>query len=485
MPGILSGYAGAAAAGHHRRAEGRPARLGPAAHPAVRHLRLRPRRAVRARPASTSPRSCRCRSCPATRWSPSCSRTARTCPAGTRVVLDPVLTCAARGVEPCESCAAGAHQPVLADHRRPPGARPADRLLQGHRRRLGPAADRAPQPAARGARGLLRRAGAADRAARVRGAHRAAGRRARRTTGCSSAAPARSACSPRSRCASSPPAGEIIVVAKHGHQRELALRVRRHRGGRARRGAAPGTPLDRRLPAQAGVLRAVPPRRRRRRRRRGRQQAVAGDRAAAPPAPAAGWCCPGCPPPPTCRAAWFRELEVVGTYASSQPESTAAAPSTSRPSWSSPTPSSGSPSPWPATRCTAGARRSTTPTSAGRLGTVKVAFDPRSSYSESPRIRARGRRPDPAAGRPRGARASGWRTSRSAPAWSTRRSRCPPCRDVDEAIRDALLQPARLRAAAGAAARRDAADHRLRRPVDPAADDEGAGHPAAGSSSTS
>ena len=28
-------------------------------------------------------------------------------PAGTRVVLDPVLTCAARGVEPCESCAAG------------------------------------------------------------------------------------------------------------------------------------------------------------------------------------------------------------------------------------------------------------------------------------------------------------------------------------------------------------------------------------------
>ena len=29
-------------------------------------------------------------------------------PAGTRVVLDPVLTCAARGVEPCENCAIGA-----------------------------------------------------------------------------------------------------------------------------------------------------------------------------------------------------------------------------------------------------------------------------------------------------------------------------------------------------------------------------------------
>ncbi|HZO69729.1 MAG TPA: alcohol dehydrogenase catalytic domain-containing protein, partial [Kribbellaceae bacterium] len=29
-------------------------------------------------------------------------------PRGTRVVLDPVLTCAARGVEPCEGCASGA-----------------------------------------------------------------------------------------------------------------------------------------------------------------------------------------------------------------------------------------------------------------------------------------------------------------------------------------------------------------------------------------
>src|SRR6185369_5860187 len=29
-------------------------------------------------------------------------------PVGTRVVLDPVLSCAARGVEPCTGCAAGA-----------------------------------------------------------------------------------------------------------------------------------------------------------------------------------------------------------------------------------------------------------------------------------------------------------------------------------------------------------------------------------------
>ena len=75
------------------------------------------------------------------------------------------------------------------------------------------------------------------------------------------------------------PAGEIIVVAKHGHQRDLALEFGATEVVQPGRGAAPGTPLDRRLPAQAGVLRAVPPRRRRRRRGRGRQQAVAGDRA--------------------------------------------------------------------------------------------------------------------------------------------------------------------------------------------------------------
>ena len=39
-------------------------------------------------------------------------------PAGTRVVLDPVLACAARGVEPCEACARGerAAQEVTAVH---------------------------------------------------------------------------------------------------------------------------------------------------------------------------------------------------------------------------------------------------------------------------------------------------------------------------------------------------------------------------------
>ena len=37
-------------------------------------------------------------------------------------------------------------------------------------------------------------------------------------------------------------AGEIIVVAKHGHQRELRRRVRRDRGRHAQGGAAPRAP---------------------------------------------------------------------------------------------------------------------------------------------------------------------------------------------------------------------------------------------------
>ena len=51
------------------------------------------------------------------------------------------------------------HEPLLADHCRTPRARPADRLLQGHRRRLGPAAGRAPEPAAPRTGRILRRAG--------------------------------------------------------------------------------------------------------------------------------------------------------------------------------------------------------------------------------------------------------------------------------------------------------------------------------------
>ena len=115
-------------------------------------------------------------------------------PKGTRVVIDPVLTCAARGVEPCAGLRRRGDQPLQPDHRRPPRSGPADRLLHHHGRRLGPAAQRPPQPDVPRAGGLLRRAGRAGRADRLRGPLRAAGRRAARTPGCWSAAPARSAC---------------------------------------------------------------------------------------------------------------------------------------------------------------------------------------------------------------------------------------------------------------------------------------------------
>ena len=171
-------------------------------------------------------------------------------PAGTRVVIDPVLTCAARGVEPCDACATGA-------------TNRCDRITVGHLAPglqtgfcadtgggWGEAADRPPQPAARRARGLLRRAGRAGRAAGLRRAHRAAGAGRRRTTACWSAVPARSACSRRWRCASLTGAGEITVVAKHGHQRELALALG------ATEVVAPDEVLRRRAAGRRGAFQA-------------------------------------------------------------------------------------------------------------------------------------------------------------------------------------------------------------------------------------
>ena len=176
------------------------------------------------------------------------------------------------------------------------------------------------------------------------------------------------------------PAGEIIVVAKHGHQRELPLELRRHRGGHARGGAAPGTPA-----------RAAPS-------------------SSSPSTPAAtcsaAWTSPfdavgskqsletalhatraggrvvlsGMPAAADLSAAWFRELEVVGTYASARAE-----PSRRRPqllrrrhsSWPATTPSprlAKTVAPYPLHRWREALDHAQ---SAGRLGTVKVAFDPR------------------------------------------------------------------------------------------------------------
>ena len=229
-----------------------------------------------------------------------------------------------------------------------------------------------------GAGGLLRRAGAAHRAGRLRGPHRAAGRRHAQRPGA------------RQRRRLGRPVRHARAAPAHPGRRDhrgrqarpparAGARVRRHRGGHARArccagyaGSTGAFQLEPEFSAPyllGGVDVAVDA--------VGSKQSLetalhatrAGGRVVLSGMPAAA----------DLSAAWFRELEVVGTYASSRASrgrrprrlrrrDRARRPRRRGQRW---------PSPSPATRCTAGARRSTTPTSAGRLGTVKVAFDPR------------------------------------------------------------------------------------------------------------
>ena len=69
--------------------------------------------------------------------------------------------------------------------------------------------------------------------------------------------------------------------------------------------------------------------------------------------------------------AWFRELEVAGTYAARGADFDTALQLAGRPRWTGVV---GRP-----IRCTGGARPSTTPSRRGRLGSVKVCFDVRST----------------------------------------------------------------------------------------------------------
>ena len=119
-------------------------------------------------------------------------------------------------------------------------------------------------------------------------------------TGCWSAAPARSGCSPRSRCASSPSAGEILVVAKHGHQRSWppswaparsSPRARCCAGCAGSPGPSSSSPSFSSPYLLGGVDVAIDA---------GRQPASRWRPRCRPPAPAAAWCSPACPPPPTC-----------------------------------------------------------------------------------------------------------------------------------------------------------------------------------------
>lgn len=294
-------------------------------------------------------------------------------PAGTRVVVDPVLTCAARGVEPCEACAAGATNRcgrVTVGHLAP-GLQTGfchdtgggwGQQLTAHRSQLHPVPEDFTdeealllEPLACAVHTALR-AGIRDNdRVLVSGAG---------SVGLFAALAIRQLT----------PAGEIIVVAKHAHQRELAhdfgatevvapaevlRRVRRATGAFQ---LEPELSSPYLLGGVDVAVDAV-----------GSKQSLetalhatrAGGRVVLSGMPAAA----------DLSAAWFRELELVGTYASAQGED---AFGQAR-----------------GLATTDGVRRlaktvATYPLhrwrealdhahSAGRLGTVKVAFDPRSS----------------------------------------------------------------------------------------------------------
>ncbi len=158
-------------------------------------------------------------------------------PEGARVVIEPVLACAARGIEPmCEACARGevglCARTAHGHHR----ARPSDRVLRGHRGRLGHDARRSRVAAARRPRRALRRGGRAYRTLVVRRARRAP--RCRRpgpvvlvagagTMGLLTVAALRAVV----------PDVQIIAVAKHDRQRAAAEHAGSRSGSEARRGS--------------------------------------------------------------------------------------------------------------------------------------------------------------------------------------------------------------------------------------------------------
>jgi threonine dehydrogenase-like Zn-dependent dehydrogenase len=297
--------------------------------------------------------------------------------AGTRVVIDPVLTCAARGVEPCEACRAGRTnrcERITVGHLRP-GLQTgfcADtgggwaQLFEAHRSQLHPVPADVPdeqavltEPTACAVHTALQARVPDNARVLVSGAG---------VVGLLATLALRELT----------PAGEITVVAKHSHQRELALRcgasevvapkevLRRVRRATGAFQVKPefGTPY-----LLGGVDVAVD---------------AVGSKASVETvlhATRAGGrvVLAGMPAPADFSAAWFRELEVTGSYASAQRESTgepafdiagrlvrgdavrALADSIVR---------------YPLYRWREALDHAS---GAGGLGTVKVAFDPRSS----------------------------------------------------------------------------------------------------------
>ena len=239
-------------------------------------------------------------------------------PAGTRVVLDPVLACAARGLEPCEGCAAGAtnrcSRITVGDlsaglqtgfcHDTGGGW---GQQLAAHRSQL-----HAVPEAWSDTRALL----VEPLACAVHTALRAGVVEGDRVLVSGAGAVGLLATLALRELT---PAAEIVVVAKHAHQRELALalgatdvvaprevlrRVRRATGAFALRPTLSSAYL------LGGVDVAVDAVGSKQSLETSLQATRAGGRVVLS----------GMPQPADLSAAWFRELEVVGTYASAHRE---------------------------------------------------------------------------------------------------------------------------------------------------------------------
>jgi threonine dehydrogenase-like Zn-dependent dehydrogenase len=292
-------------------------------------------------------------------------------PAGTRIVLDPVLTCAVRGVEPCENCAVGATNRCsritvgnlsaglqtgfckdtgggwgqqLAAHRSqmhvvPEGYSDEQALLV--------------EPVACAVHTALRAGVRPNDRVLVSGAG---------SVGLFATLALRELT----------PAGEIIVVAKHGHQRDLALELG------ATEVVAPGEVL-RRVRRSTGAFQLKPD--------FSSPYLLGGVDVAvdavgskqsletALHATRAGGrvVMSGMPAPADLSAAWFRELELVGTYASSGDAFPQALELVGHDAVARIAKSVAS---YPLHRWREALDHAH---SAGGLGTVKVAFDPRST----------------------------------------------------------------------------------------------------------
>lgn len=294
-------------------------------------------------------------------------------PRGTRVVVDPVLTCAARGVEPCTHCADGQTnrcERITVGHLAP-GLQTGfckdtgggwGQQLTAHRSQLHPVPEGFSDEQAILVEPL---------ACAVHTARRAGIRSGDRVLVSGAGSVGLFATLALRELTD---AGEIIVVAKHGQQKELA------REFGATEVVAPGEVL-RRVRRSTGAFQlepefsspyllggvdvAVDAVGSKQSLETSLQATRAGGRVVLS----------GMPAPADLSAAWFRELEVVGTYASAQGDGAfgtaiglAATDAVQQLAKTVAT--------YPLHRWREALDHAH---SAGRLGTVKVAFDPRSS----------------------------------------------------------------------------------------------------------